>query len=238
MLLDLLSNNYTATYNVRVANYLGINVAIYLSRILDVYEKVVRSNSLVEDKYMTLDDDWIEYIAKHTALTKSNQEKAEQSLIDAKLIERKDENHMALDIDRIAKIFADESVTTIQTKRRKRNSDVPTKREAIFNNLKTSIATTNDELRQAYEDWIDSVCANPKGFLSKKSIQIFQKTVDDFSNHDLDVALKLIEIATVGGFRDATWAIESYKRQFGNSPIVFSKAPQSTTPPKLSEVVY
>ena len=52
--------------------------------------------------------------------------------------------------------------------------------------MKTKINCQNEELRQAYEEWIDGVYANPKGFLSARSISIFQKTVDDFARGDLD----------------------------------------------------
>ena len=86
--------------------------------------------------------------------------------------------------------------------------------------------------------WFDAVGANPKGFLSKRSIEIFQKNIDDFANHNLDVALKLIEIAIVGGFRDASWAIESYRRQFGVSYRLPEATNALTSKEQLSEVIF
>ena len=90
-----------------------------------------------------------------------------------------------------------------------------TKRECVQESLKSGIVCSNAELLVAYQHWVDGVFANPKGFLTKESIKIFQKTVDDFCNHNLDAALRVIEIATVNGYRDATWAIDRYKKEHG-----------------------
>ena len=104
---------------------------------------------------------------------------------------------------------------TVTTKR--------TQRDCIRDNLKTNIVCNNQELQEAYEGWIDGVYANPSGFLSKRSIQIFQQTIDEFCNHDLDLALRIINIAAVNGYRDATWAINTYKKNY-NIPFTSSNA--------------
>lgn len=216
MLIDLLSCNNYAKYNTQIARIVGITPAIYLDIVLSIYEKATRKSALVDERFCILDSSYIE---EKTLLTQKEQLKATATLVDAGLLEcdiNTNVERVCPVMDNIFKALTDTEVKTTVRKKRK-ISETPTKREAIFNNLKKFIQVDNEELQQAYEDWVDAVCANPKGFLSKKSIQIFQQTVDNFSNHDLDVALKLIEIATVGGYRDATWAIEGYKRQFGSS---------------------
>jgi len=79
----------------------------------------------------------------------------------------------------------------------------------------------------AYQDWVDGVYANPKGFLSKSAIQVFQRTIDEYAKGDLDLALKLIEIATVNGYRDANWAINVFKKDYETS---WKKTHQISTP--------
>ena len=79
--------------------------------------------------------------------------------------------------------------------------------------LKEQITITHQELREAYEGWVDGVLANPKGFLSKRAVKIFMDTVDSFANGYLDIALELINIATINGYRDATWAINKYNEE-------------------------
>ena len=43
---------------------------------------------------------------------------------------------------------------------------------------------------------------------------MFKETVDNFAQGNLDLALKIIDIATVNGYRDATWAINVFNRDF------------------------
>ena len=89
--------------------------------------------------------------------------------------------------------------------------------------------TTNQELMSAYSDWIDAVYAN-KGWMSKKAIVVGQAVVDEFSKRNLDVALKLIEIATIHGYVDMTWAINRYNEQYNVKRVVSN----NTVTPKVA----
>ena len=95
-----------------------------------------------------------------------------------------------------------------------------TKAEMIRQNLKNNILTTNEELRNAYCEWIDSV-SHKRGYMAKKAVIEGQKIVDQFSNHDLDVALKIIGIATVNSYVDMNWAINNYKQNVKNRTNLF-----------------
>ena len=99
------------------------------------------------------------------------------------------------------------------------------KRQSIFDNLKRSLDCSNDELKVALCNWIDGVAANPRGFLTKAAVNIFREKVDAFAQHNLDVALGVIQIATVHGYADATWAINEYKRTFGTPKSYVAPAP-------------
>ena len=99
-----------------------------------------------------------------------------------------------------------------------------TKTEAIKDEMKSFVTATNQELREAYFDWIDSVFAN-QGWMSKKSVVSAQQVIDEFSHRNLDVALKVIEIASIGGFRDMTWAVNTYKSNYN----VQYRVPQNRT---------
>ena len=57
-----------------------------------------------------------------------------------------------------------QKVTTATTKTKKK-----TKAEAIKDEMKSFVIATNQELREAYFDWIDSVFAK-QGWMSKKSV--------------------------------------------------------------------
>ena len=88
-----------------------------------------------------------------------------------------------------------------------------TKAEKIIENLKENIITTNPELRQAYFDWIDAVYSKV-GWMSKKAVEVGERLVDENSNHNLDIALKIVEIATVNGYKDMTWAVDLFKKNY------------------------
>ena len=90
--------------------------------------------------------------------------------------------------------------------------------------MKSFVIATNQELREAYFDWIDSVFAK-QGWMSKKSVVSAQQVIDEFSHRNLDVALKVIEIASISGYRDMTWAVNTYKSNYN----VQYRVPQNRT---------
>ena len=87
-------------------------------------------------------------------------------------------------------------------------------RQKTILELKDFIKCSNEELLNAYRDWVDGVYANPRGYLSKRAIIVFQRDVDEFARGDLDLALKIIEIATINGWRCAEWAINTFKKDY------------------------
>ena len=133
------------------------------------------------------------------------------------------------------KFLKDVSKITANVKQPKK-----TKRQSYIEVLKDCAAHENAELNQAYMDWVDGVYANPKGFLSPKSVKVFKETVDNFAQGNLDLALKIIDIATVNGYRDATWAINVYKKKKKNKKKKKKKIkqPVAKKKQKLSDEVF
>ena len=233
MLIDLLSTSNNICFNSKIASMVGLKPAIYISEVLNIYDKATRKNVLSENKYCTLDRGYIE---KRTTLSKDEQIESEKVLSALNILEKNEDGSVYLNVKSIiALMSANEEIVSAVEKKSKATRK--TRRQSQFDALKSYIICDNEELKSAYYDWIDAVGANPRGFLSKRSIEIFQKNIDDFSNHNLDVALKLIEIAIVGGFRDASWAIESYRRQFGVS-YRLPESSQITSKDQLSEVIF
>ena len=50
--------------------------------------------------------------------------------------------------------------------------------------------------------------------MSKKAVMLGQQIVDDFSKRNLDVALQVLSIAALHGYRDISWAVNKYKEQY------------------------
>lgn len=241
MLIELLSMSNYGNYNIKVAHIIGLEAAIYLNELLNINEKAVRKNKIDTNHFFTVDR---EYITTRTTLTSERQEELDETLLKIGILEHTGDNTLCINITALTSILMDPSEELIKniTKIAKaKTSTKRTKGQAICDNLKENIITTNEELRNAYSEWIDSVYAKDN-WMSKKAVVVAQQVIDDFSNRNLDVALKVLEIATVNGFRDMTWAVNNYKRDYNISYKVIPPQPiQSNTPvtkARLSDEIF
>lgn len=234
MLIDILGQSNIVQFNSMIANKIGLNGAIYLSELLSQYSLNKNNNKLIND-YFIIDR---ENIYTRTTLTEQTQQELDILLVRFNiLLKRPSEidplsEEINLNMTNFLNIFAnnDEKLTNELKKFTKSRSGKMTQRDKYKLDLKSKITCSNAELLRAYRDWIDGVYANPKGFLSPTAIKVFQKTVDDFAKGDLDLALKIIELATINGYRDATWAInlfnKSYKEEFERQFTVKNDLPR------------
>lgn len=183
---------------------------------------------MTNDEYFCVDRNYVQSI---TTFDVSEQIEIETLLINLGILrkqENEESNALFLDVSMLTSIMMSENetlvsdiqkVTAATTKSKKK-----TKTEAIKDEMKSFVIATNQELREAYFDWIDSVFAK-QGWMSKKSVVSAQQVIDEFSNRNLDVALKVIEIASISGYRDMTWAVNTYKSNYN----VQYRVPQNRT---------
>lgn len=230
MLFDLFSTDMYVSYNIKLAKILNLTAAIYISELINIQRKAIEKEKL-KDGFFKLDR---KYIDNRTTLSK-----ADQKDIDAKLKELKilsigeSADLLKLDLDVLTSlILGDQEIVSeiVQPVKRGR----PSKQESIVRQLKANIETTNGELKQAYEDWIDSVCAK-NGWMTKIHVLEGQKAIDNYNKEkDLDLALEIIKIATMGGYRDMNWAIDAfekkYKKDFNSK---FNTQPTPVQKPRL-----
>lgn len=242
MLIELLSMSNYVHFNVKLAEILGLHTAIYLGQITDINEKAIRKHK-VDENFFTIDR---EYITKRTTIPEKEQKEIENNLIKIGILERsdKDSNTLLLNLTVLTSILMspdEDLLKNVENLAKPKKSK--TKAEKIIENLKENIITTNPELRQAYFDWIDAVYSKD-GFMTKAAVIAAQSNIDKFSQRNLDIALKVLEIATINGYRDITWAINNYNKDY---KVGYSVAPQPTvrttqidSPPRkrLSEEVF
>lgn len=226
MILDLLSTDNYAMYNVKLAQLLGLHSAVYLSELMNINDKAIKKSKL-DGKYFKLNRT---YITERTTFSVAEQRRIEQQFKDIGLLkcDEKNSSKMTLDITVLTSILAgDETIVQdlkklVKTVSNRAAAPRMTKLQQNIDLCKTYIKTTNDELREAYCDWIDAVFAK-LGWMSKKAVTVGEELVDETSNHNLDIALKIVEIATVNGYKDMTWAVRMYndnykpKYQFTNT---------------------
>jgi hypothetical protein len=240
MLIELLSPSNYVSFNVKLAEILGLQSAIYISELMNINDKAIRKSKM-NDSGFSLDRD---YVRKRTTLTVEEQLDIEQNLIKLSIIEKPtdDVNCIVLNINILTTLLMStddelldnvEKLSKLKTKKSK-----ATKAEAIRQNLKTNILTTNMELVEAYSDWIDAVYAK-QGWMSKKAVTLGQSVVDKFSNHDLDVALTVISIAAMHGYVDMQWAINKYNEQYKvRREVNHTPKPVNVTPVELSSEAF
>lgn len=233
MLIELLSTSNYVSFNVKLADILGLHPAIYISELMNINDKAIRKDKMTESSF-SLDR---EYVKKRTTLSVEEQLEIENNLIKLGVIEKptEDVNSVTLNINVLTTLMmsTDEELleNVEQLVKLKNKKSKATKAEVIRQNLKTNIVTTNMELIEAYSDWIDAVYAK-QGWMSKKAVTLGQTVVDNFSKRDLDVALAVISIASMHGYVDMQWAINKYSEQYKVKREI-SYLPKSTNVPPV-----
>ena len=230
MLIELLSSSNYVNFNIKLAQILGLKPAIYLSQIMDINEKAIRKNK-VDNNYFTIDR---KYIESRTTLTKEEQASIEKDLLNIGILEKDAEkkNTISLNITMLTSIMMTPDEDLLKDISSLSKAKKKTKSEIIEEHLKNNVLTTNTELRDAYYEWIESVLAK-KGAMTKAAVIHAQPTLDTFSNRNLDVALKVLEIASIHGYEDINWAINSYNKDFK----INYNVPERSTKPKPSTFV-
>lgn len=236
MLIDLLCTSNYVSYNVKIAEILGLHTAIYLAEITNINCKAINKSKLNDDSSMTIDR---EYLKKRTTLDEKEQKEIEKNLLDLGILNLVSGNYVKLNIQALTSILMtnDEKLVEeikVNTKKKKRNKD-----ECILDNLKNNLVSiTNDELRCAYEGWIESVYAK-QGWLSAANVKAAIIEVDKFSQRNLDKALEILRIASVNGYRDIQWAISYYYKNRQNTFTISKSNPIIDRDSiKLSEEVF
>ena len=240
MLIELLSTSNYVSFNVKLAEILGLHPSIYISELLNINDKAIRKEKMNESSF-SLDR---EYIKKRTTLSVEEQLGIEKNLIKLGIIEKPTANVdcIILNINVLTTLLMStdkellENVEKLAKLKTKKSST--TKAEAIRQNLKTNIQTTNVELLCAYSEWIDAVYAK-QGWMSKQAVVSGQTAVDDFSNRNLDVAIAVINIAAIHGYVDMQWAINKYNEQYRvKRNMTYTPPPISTSPVELSSEAF
>ena len=237
MLVDLLAQSNYNSYNVSLAKVIGLHPAIYVNILLNINSKAIAKQKLTADDYFTVDRNYIKNI---TTFDISEQKEIEDLLERLHILKKSNSSDIStfqLDLSTLTSIIMSNNETLISdiNKISKQKTGKRTKTDVIKDELKSYVNVTNQELYDAYCDWIDAVYAK-QGWMSKKSVTSAQIVVDEFSQRDLDVALKLLEIASIGGYRDMTWAVNTYK---SNYKVQYKVSKQHVeTPVSVSDEVF
>ena len=217
MLVELLSQSNYQSFNIKLAHLLGLETSIYISALIDINEKALRKNKMLNNSFFSIDRDYIE---ERTTLSKSRQCKIESELTKSGLIELNN-NYIKLNLDILTSLVLEENenIRKDLTQFRKAVTS-KSKGDYILESVKKNIDVTLPmELQLAYSDWLESVYSK-LNFINKQTLFNAQKEVNMAANHDLDKAIEIIKIATANGWKDMKWAVKVYNEQHTNSGVV------------------
>lgn len=220
MLLDLLSQSNYESFNIKVAHQFGLDTAVYLNLLIEINEKATRKQALEDEKYFTIDR---KYITERTTLTKAQQTACDKVLNGAGVIDYKsksDKNTLTINTNTLITLMdAQGELVKEELTKLRQNANQLSKQEGILIGVKRNIdPNMNTELKQAYCVWLDSV--NERwGYVNKPMLFSAIEKVDSFANHNLDVALELLKIASINAHKDMKYAIDNYIKSKPQKPI-------------------
>ena len=215
MLIELLSTSNYSQFNIKVAHIIGLTSAVYLNELMNINEKAIRKNKVTNECFV-IDRN---YIQSRTTLKEEEQLEIESNLLKIGVLQKDESNPdvISLDITALTTILMEPDESLIKNikdiVKTSKSTTKLSKAESVKNNLKKAVVAENEELREAYYEWIDSAYEK-NGKLPKAAVVSAQQVVDEFAQGYLDVALKLIQIATIHGHREMMWAIDAYKRDY------------------------
>lgn len=191
--------------NKRLVKIAGFDVAAYWAELQSILKQVVKKQTADEHGFFTLDRDYVE---RETTLTITKQLKCDEKLMSlgVMLKDHENPNRVAIAVNGMVAVIANEDTTKLNKTSAIKKDEKAAKIAGIKATMKKVIVETDAELRAAYERWIDGMVDAQNCRFTKALVQLFEKTVTDYTP-DKAKRLRIIEIATVNSYKDATWAI-------------------------------
>ena len=191
--------------NKRLVKIAGFDVAAYWSELQSILKQVVKKQTADEHGFFTLDRDYVE---RETTLTLAKQLKCDEKLMSlgVMLKDHENPNRVAIAVNGMVAVITNEDTTKLKKTSAIKKDEKAAKIAGIKANMKKALLETDIELRAAYERWIDGMVDAQNCRFTKALVQLFEKTVTDYTP-DKAKRLRIIEIATVNSYKDATWAI-------------------------------
>ena len=223
MYLDLFDKLELNKSLIRIA---GFEVAAYCAELQSVLKQVVKKHTADEFGFFTLDRDYIE---RETTLTTTKQLKCDEklALLGVLAKDSANPNRIAISMDNLVCLITGEDTKKLK-KNVKTSADARAAKIAgIKFNLKRTLTAGDSEVRSALETWIESMVDAANCKFTKAVVQLFEKTVLSYTT-DKNTQLKIIEIATINSYRDASWAINRLSSNSNN----YYKAANTLSPQK------
>jgi adenine-specific DNA glycosylase len=211
--------------NKRLVKLAGFEVAAYWAELQSILKQVVKKQTADEQGFFPLDRDFVE---RETTLTINKQLKCDEKLLGLGVMMKdpEDPNRIAISVSNMVEVITNEDTSKLKkgtksTKAEERAAKI----SGIKITMKRFILTQDPDLRFAYEQWVDGMIDAANCKFTKAVVQLFEKTVSQYTS-DKKTQLKIIEIATINSYRDATWAINKLSNPSNFKTNVAVKLPE------------
>ena len=196
--------------NKRLVKLAGFEVAAYWAELQSILKQVVKKQTADEQGFFPLDREFVE---RETTLTINRQLKCDEKLLSLGVMMKdpEDPNRIAISVSNMVEVITNEDTSKLKKATKATKAEEKAAKIAgIKINMKRAISTQDQELRIAYERWVDGMVDAQNCKFTKAVVQLFEKTITEYTT-DKSLQLKLIEISTVNSWKDATWAINRYR---------------------------
>lgn len=228
MIVELLSPANYISFNIKLAKNIGVLNAIYISELLNVNEKALRKGKLA-DNFFTIDR---KYIESRTTFDVVTQKQIESQLIKIGVLTPSTGvlDTFAINFNLLASLSQCEDedllkyveVPLPKQRKRSKSKDVE-KKSSQVTQLKDCIDTSNDELREAYYQWIDYVCA--KGtHMTDLFVKDTQKKLIEYAKGDVRIMIDVLTIGAKYAYRDLKYSIGVYESERTYKPLESPRA--------------
>lgn len=202
--------------NKKLVKIAGFEVAAYWAELQSILKQVVKKKTADEFGFFHLDRDYME---QETTLTIAKQLKCEEKLIalGAVMKDPTNPNKIAIGVNNMVEIITDEDTKKLKKTTAVKKDEKAAKIAGMKLTMKKALVETDPDIRAAYERWIEGMIDAQNCRFTKAVVQLFEKTVTEHTS-DKNTRLKIIEIATVNSYKDATWAINRVSGFRATSP--------------------
>ena len=211
MLINLVSTGSYGSYNIQLANMLGLETAVYLNELLDINYKAIRKNVL-SDCFFTLDRDYIKNV---TTLDSETQIAIDEKLMELGILKKKENSVDSISIDPMVLVALMQSEDDDLKKSIEKLAKIKTKKsktESLSTNLKRFVNSGNNMIDDLLKQWVEEVVIK-LGRFNKIGVLDGQEKVIKFAEGSIQKAAEVIKIATINGYKDMDWAINTYKEK-------------------------
>lgn len=213
MYVDILSQNATVSYNVKLANIVGLNAAVYLAVVSNAaYDDVTTGSNTTG--IFELNRNWIE--AK-TTLSKAEQDVCDKVLERLGIIEVLDDSRtkVGINFDVLAGILLENDIKALAELQKKakvkRGEEKKSKAYYQVQAIKKKVTekVSSEIVLNSISRWLDSL-AEMNQSISSQTVDIWISTVDNFTTDD-SVKAKIYDQAAMLGMYNVNNAINKYK---------------------------